>query len=140
MRFFRHVIEESSCSRHCGYHRSSVSVNLSWFHLLTVTTATVPLWLVSLYKPWAFPWYYLFGIFSSELLLLIFMGFLSSLLFIPFTAGGPCKECGSPMYFAGRHFDPLGSKKPHWKDFVIFGLFACANIVIWCALLLPPTA
>jgi hypothetical protein len=136
MRFFRHTIAEYTCTRHCGYHRSVVGANLSLFHIFAAATATVSLWLVSLCEPWHFPWYYLFSILAGELLLVFLAGFLSGLLLMPFSTRGTtlCKKCGAPMFFAGRHFDPLGSPKPHWSDMVLFVVFVGLNIVVWFAI------
>jgi hypothetical protein len=137
MRFFAQTIAEYTCTRHCGYHRSIGSANLSLFHIIAAATATLPLWLVSLRNPWNFPWYYLFYIFAVELLIVFLSGIVAGVLLGPFNVGGTriCKHCGAPMFFAGRHFDPKGSPKPHWSDVVIFGAFISTNIVIWCSLL-----
>ena len=135
MRLFGHTITEYTCTRRCGYHRSVVGANLSPFHMIAAATATVLLWLVSLCEPWNYPWYYLFSILAGELLFVFVAGLLSGLLLMPFTAGGTtvCKKCGAPMFCAGRHFDPLGSARPHWSDIVIFGFFVGLNIVAWSA-------
>jgi hypothetical protein len=45
-----------------------------------------------------------------------------------------CKQCGAPMFFAGQHFDPLGSRAPHWTDIAILAVFVGLNISVWIAL------
>ena len=133
MRLFRQTIAEYTCKQRCGYHRSVVCATLSPFDLIAAGVATIPLWLVSLLNPWNFPWYYLFGILSGELLLIFGAGFLSSVLVLPFieSADASCKQCRSPMFLAGRHFDPLGSSKPHWSDIVILIVFVGLNVAVW---------
>ena len=133
MRFFRHTIAEYTCTKHCGYHRSVICPTVSPFDLIATTVAAFPLWLVSLFEPWHFPWYYLFSIFAGELLLVFAAGFLSSFFLMPFTSAGTtsCKKCRAPMFLAGRHFDPLGSPRPHWSDIVLFVVFVGLNIVVW---------
>jgi hypothetical protein len=139
MRFFSHTIAEFTCTKHCGYHRSTVWANLSRFHLIAAAVAAVPLW-VALFCKWHLPWYYLVSVFAGELLLIYAAGFGSSLVlqpFLPLFTGGTtkCRQCGSPMFLAGRHYDPLGSIAPHWSDYVIFTVFVALNIGIWVALL-----
>ena len=133
MRLFRHIIAEYVCTRRCGYEFSAVCVSLSPFHIIAAAVATIPLWIVSLCSPLNLSWYFLFGIFAGELLLAFLAGFLSSILMFPFTAVGEtyCKNCRSRMVLVGRHFDPLGSKKPHWKDIFIFGVFIILNVALW---------
>ena len=134
MRFFRHTIAEYTCTKHCGYHRSVIGANLSFFHVLAAATATVPLWLFSLREQ--FPWYYFVSILAGELLLVFLAGFLTSFLLMPINSAGTalCKKCGAPMFFAGRHFDPLGSPRPHWSDIVVFVVFVGLNIAVWIGL------
>lgn len=133
MRFFRHVITEYTCTKHCGCHRSVISPTLSPFNLIAATAAAFPLWLVSLSEPWQFPWYYLFSILAGELLLVFAAGFLSTPFLMPFASAGTtvCQKCRAPMFCAGRHFDPLGSARPHWTDVVLFVVFLALNIVVW---------
>jgi hypothetical protein len=133
MRIFRHTIAEYTCIKHCGYHRSVTSASMSPFHWITATTAAIPLWIASLSKPWHFPWYYFFRILAGELLLLYLSGFIASFLLIPFTSAGIllCKKCVAAMSFAGRHFDALGSSKPHWSDFAVSVVFVALNILVW---------
>jgi hypothetical protein len=135
MRFFRHTIAEYTCARHCGYHRSVVGATLSPVSIIAATVATIPLWVVSILNPWSFPWYYFFSIFAGELLMMFLAGFTCSFLLGPFAASGTttCKQCGAPMFFAGRHFDPLGSKMPHWSDIVILVVFVGWNVAVWFA-------
>jgi hypothetical protein len=135
MRFFRHTIAEYTCTKHCGYHRSVMGANLSLFHVIAAATATVPLWVLSLREH--FPWYYFISILAGELLLVFLAGFASSFLLMPFVTAGTalCKKCGAPMFLAGRHFDPLGSPRPHWNDIVVFAVFVGLNIVVWVALM-----
>ena len=134
MRFFSHTIAEYTCTKHCGYHRSVSGANLSLFHLIAAATATVPLWVLSLRED--FPWYYFVSILAGELLLVFLVSIASSFLLMPFITAGTtlCKKCGAPMFFAGRHFDPLGSARPHWGDMVIFVVFVGLNIAVWVAL------
>ncbi len=132
MRYFRHTIAEHPCTKHCGYVRSDVETNMSLFHLIAAATAAVPLWLFSVHE--GFQWYYLVSIFAGELLLVFISGFLSMFLMLPFTIVRQvkrCPKCGAPLAFAGRHFDPLGSRRPHWGDIVIFVVFIALNIAVW---------
>jgi len=132
MRLFSHTIADYTCSQHCGYHRSIVAANLSYFHLFAAAGAAISLWVISLGDPWHLPWYYLFCILAGEFVLLILIGLATSLLLMPFTMRGTqvCKNCGKLMFLAGRHFDPLGSSKPHWSDIVMFAIFVTANVTI----------
>ncbi len=154
MRYFRHTIAEHPCTQHCGYKRSDVDANMSPFHLIAAAAATVPIWLFSLHE--GFEWYYLVSILAGELLLLFASGILSSILIPPIAAIGfvigaiwglitkrpmalrgkigRCPNCGSTLFFAGRHFDPLGSKHPHWTDIVIFIAFIALNVTVWVCL------
>src|SRR5665213_1882203 len=132
MRCFRHTIAEYTCLKHCGYHRSVVGANWSLFHLITAATATVPLWLFSLYVQ--FPWYYFISILAGELLLIYLAGFFAGFLLLPFRGTFRCKQCGAPMSLAGRHFDPAGSLRPHWSDIVILVVFIGLNIAVWISL------
>jgi hypothetical protein len=104
--------------------------------MISAVIAALLLWVVFSAKTWRFPWYYFFSILAGELLLIFAAGFLSSFLLLPFTARGTtlCKECGASMFFAGRHFDPLGSPRPHWTDVVIFIVFIGVNVAFWFAL------
>jgi hypothetical protein len=86
MRYFRHMIAEYACVKHCGYHRSVALANWSLFHLIAAATATVPLWLFSLYEQ--FPWYYIVSILAGECLLIYCAGFLSSFMIWPFRVCG----------------------------------------------------
>ncbi|MEN6306620.1 MAG: hypothetical protein ABFD91_02590 [Anaerohalosphaeraceae bacterium] len=132
MRLFSHTIADYTCSQHCGYHRSIAAANLSYFHLFAAAGAAIPLWIISLGDPWRLPWYYLFCILAGELVLLILVGLAAGLLLMPFTMRGTqvCKNCGAAMFLAGRHFDPLGSSKPHWSDIVMFAIFVAMNVMI----------
>jgi hypothetical protein len=140
MRFFRHTIAGYGCTKRCGYHRSVISPSLSPFHVIAAATATVPIWIVTLREPWSFPWYYLFGIFAGELLLVFVAGFIPSVVLTPFSPSPlrHCRKCGAQMFFAGQHFDPLGSRTPHWKDVVIFVIFIGLNVMVWHALMHTP--
>jgi hypothetical protein len=134
MSFFRHTIAEYTCTKHCGYHRSVIGANMSAFHLLAAAVAAIPLWVFSLHEE--FPWYYFVSILAGELILVFMAGFLTSFLLMPlFTAGTTlCKNCRSPMFFAGQHFDPAGSDRPHWSDIVIVVFFIGLNVAVWIAL------
>ena len=135
MRVFRHTIAEYTCTKHCGYHRSVVGANMSFFHLGAALIAAVPLGLLLLHE--RLPPYCLVGILADELLLLFGAGFISSWLLMPFDVAGTvlCKHCQAPMFFAGRHFDPKGSPRPDWSDIVIFVAFIALNVVVWTVLL-----
>jgi hypothetical protein len=136
MRFFRYIITDYTCKQHCGYVRSLVNPALfSPFVLIVAAAATVPWWVVSLGDPWRCPWYYVFNILAGELLLWIFAGLLSSILLISYSAKGTkvCPKCGATMFFAGRHFDPAGSARPHWSDLVIVAVFLGVNIFVWAS-------
>ena len=136
MRYFRHTIAEHPCSKHCGYCRSDVETNMGPFHLIAAASATVPLWLFAIHE--GFPWYYLVSILAGELLLVFASGFLSMFLSAPFTIVRQvksCPNCGAPLAFAGRHFDPLGSLRPHWSDILIFVVFVVLNIAVWVSLI-----
>ena len=135
MRYFRHTIAEHPCSKHCGYCRSNVETNMSPFHLIAAAVATVPLWLFSIRESW--PWYYLVSILAGELLLVFVSGLLSMFLTAPFTIfrqARSCPNCGAPLAFAGRHFDPIGSQRAHWSDMVIFVVFIGLNAAVWISL------
>src|SRR6267142_1379497 len=123
MRFFSHTIAEYVCAKHCGYNRSVIGANFSWFHRIAAAIATIPLWIASFFGPLHLPWYYLFSIFAGELLLVYASGFICSFLSAPFNGAGHCKKCRAPMVLCGRHFDPLGSKNSHWTDKIIFIVF-----------------
>jgi hypothetical protein len=132
MRFFRHIIAEHPCSKQCGYCRSDIEPNMSPFHLIAAAIATVPLWLFSIHEN--YPWYYLVCILGGELLLVFVSGILSSIFMLPFTIPNQaksCPKCGAPLFFAGRHYDPLGSERPHLSDIVIFVVFVALNIAVW---------
>lgn len=108
---------------------------MSPFHLIAAAAATVPLWLFAIHED--FQWYYFVSILAGELLLVFFSGFLSMFLLAPLTIvrkARSCPKCGAPLGFAGRHFDPLGSERPHWSDLVIFVLFIALNIAVWISL------
>ncbi|MFZ2642308.1 MAG: hypothetical protein WA117_15020 [Verrucomicrobiia bacterium] len=134
MRFFSHTIDEYTCTKHCGYHRSVPGANLSLFHVIAAATATIPLWVLSLRED--FPWYYFISILAGELLLVLLAGIASSFLLTLFMTAGTsvCKKCSAPMFFAGRQFDPLGSSRPHWTDIVVFVVFVALNVAVWVAL------
>jgi hypothetical protein len=137
MRFFRNVIAEYGCTNRCGYHRPVITPTVSAFHVFAAAAATVPLWLVTFLGRWRFPWYYVFCIFAGELLLVFAAGFILSIALMPFSHPelGYCGKCGARLFFAGRHFDPSGSRTPHWKDIVIFVIFIGLNVAVWHALL-----
>jgi len=82
-------------------------------------------------------WYYLFQILAGELLLIFLSGFMSTFLLLPFTFWRTrhCPECGAPTFFAGQHFDPLGSPRPHWSDIIVFVVFVSCNVVVWIKIL-----
>src|SRR2546423_6230627 len=127
MRFCSHITSDYACTRHCGFHRSIVTPNLSLFHITAAAMATVPLWVLSLQA--TFPWYYVVSIFACEILLVFLAGLVSTFLlslFLPSTT--ICKKCGAPLFFAGRHFDPSGSPKAHWTDITIFAIFLLMNL------------
>ena len=133
MRFFQHTVAEYVCAKRCGNHRSSPSPNFSAFHLAAAAIAALALSLLFSRYPWFMPWYDSFGIFGCELLLIYLASFLANLLFIPFTFRDTsiCTACGAPMILVGRHFDPKGSRLPHWTDLAIFAVFVALNIALW---------
>jgi len=133
MRLFAHITAEYSCSKKCGNHLSVIGPKWSPFYVIVAFVAAVPWWLVLIRDPWDVPRYYLLNIFAGELLLFYPAEYFSSLARTIFLARpmNKCSKCGAPMFFAGRHFDPLGSKKPHWTDIVLFVLFIIENIIIW---------
>jgi hypothetical protein len=102
--------------------------------MLAAMIATIPFLIFAIREH--FPWYSYVGIFAGELLLVYVSGFISSVFLLPLIAlrTSWCKDCGAPMLLAGRHFDPAGSVKPHWSDFVIFVLFVGLNIATWIEL------
>jgi hypothetical protein len=108
---------------------------MSPFHLIAAAVATIPLFLFSIHEDFA--WYYFVSILAGELLLVFLSGFLSMILLAPFTIVRQvrsCPKCGAPLGFAGRHFDPLGSQRPHWSDIMIFVVFIALNIAVWVSL------
>jgi hypothetical protein len=134
MRFFGHTIVEYTCNERCGYHLSIPCSNFSKYHLLVAGVATIPLWLMFLREPWRFPWYFLFCILAGEIMLFFLIGFFLSFFFLmPWTSirTRRCKKCGAPMFMAGSHFDPKGSKLPNWDDIIMFFAFVGINIAIW---------
>lgn len=131
---FRHVTAEYTCTR-CGHVRSVVSPAFSPFFAILAAAATLPLWLVMQREPWGLPWYYVVCIFAGELLLVFGAGFLTSFLMMFDSVGTVlCRDCRAPMFFAGQHFDPLGSRIPHWKDIALFVVFTGLNVAVWLAL------
>jgi hypothetical protein len=132
MRLFRHTIAEYRCTK-CGHARSIVTPHLSPFSGIAAGAATVPIWLVNLRDSLGFPWYTLPGIFAGELLLVFFAGLLLSIPLAFYHGIGTrvCRDCGGPVVFGGRHFDPLGSRWPHWTDIVILVVFAGLNTAGW---------
>ena len=132
MRYFRHTIAQFICVKHCGYHRSDVEGNWSVFHFGAAVTATVPLWIASLYQQ--FPWYYVVSLLAGELLLMFGAGFLASLVLLAFRGARRCKQCGAAMVLCGRHFDPAGSAKPDLGDVVVFVFFVGLNVAAWVVL------
>lgn len=137
MPLFQQTIAEYTCTKRCGYHRSVAGANLARFDLTVAVVAALPLWLYLLCSSWRFPWYSLISVLAGELLLLILAGFLHSIFLAPFTTGGAgiCKKCGAPMFLAGRHFNPLGSTKPHWSDISVLVIFAAGNVCVWANVL-----
>jgi len=139
MPLFSHVIAEHCCTR-CKHRRPDTTPTLAGFDLIVSGVAAVPFWVVSLRAPWNFPWYYVVSIYAGELLLIFIAGFLTSFVMIPLTAikhwkdRRGCRICGAPMRFVGRHFDPAGSRYPHWSDMVIFSVFVGLNFALWIAL------
>jgi len=135
---FQQTIAEYTCAKRCGYRRSVGGANVALFHWGAAMTAALPLWIYSMGEPLHFPWYYFVSVLAGELLLVIVAGLVSGLALAPFTDRGTsiCKSCGAPMFFAGRHFNPAGSKKPHWSDVVIFVVFLAFNVAVWRTLLI----
>ena len=133
MRFFRHVIHEYGCEERCGYHLPITIPALCPFYYLSAGIATIPLWLRSLFEPWNLSWYYLFCIYAGELLLFFASGFILTIpnMILTEKRTKQCKKCGAPMFPAGAHFDPKGSKYPQKSDFAIFSIFAVLNIIVW---------
>jgi hypothetical protein len=131
---FRHITAEYTCTK-CGHVRSVISPSLSPFFAIMAAVATIPLWIITLREPWSFPWYYVICIFAGELLLMFGAGFLASFLLM-FDSHGTtyCRDCHAPMFFAGRHFDPAGSRIPHWKDILLVIVFIMLNVAVWFAL------
>ena len=108
---------------------------MSPFHLIVAAVATVPLWGFAIHED--FPWYYLISILAGELLLIFLSGFLAVIVTAPFAVfrnPKSCPKCRARLGFAGRHFDPLGSHKPHWTDIAIFLIFIGLNIKVWISI------
>jgi len=132
MRYFRHVIAENPCSRHCGYCRSDIETSVGPFHLIMVVVAAVALGIFLICK--GFPWYYMVGMLAGEFFMLFVSGMLSMFLSVPvilIRRVVSCPKCGAPLTFAGRHFDPLGSRLPHWSDILISVVFVALNVALW---------
>jgi len=134
MRLFSHTIAEYTCTKHCGYHRSVPGANMSRFHMIAAATAALPLWGYWMHEK--LPWYYFPSLVAGELLLVYLAGFLAGLVTAPFRGAAPsrCPQCRAPVMFAGRHFDPKGSARPHWGDIAIFGVFIALNAGVWIAI------
>ena len=45
-----------------------------------------------------------------------------------------CPKCGEPFVSTGRHFDPLGSKRPHRCDLALLASFVALNVVVCLAI------
>ncbi len=131
MRLFQQIIAEHTCSERCGYHCSVRGPMLSWFHGIAALIATVGLWVFPLHAlP---PWYCFFGVLSGELLLIYLAGIPASILvaLLSRQETRKCLQCGAPMFFAGRHFDPAGTSKPLAEDILLFAIFAGATAAVW---------
>jgi len=127
MRYFRHVTAEYSCLK-CGQRRSVIAPTLSPFFLILAAAFTLPTWVIA-FIIWRLPWYHLLGIYAGELLMIFAAGFLSS--FFLLLDSMTCPRCRKAMLLNGRHFDPLGSKRPHWKDMLLLVVFIGMNVLLW---------
>ena len=137
MRLFRRTTAEYTGARLCGNHRGVVAADFSWFDLLAAAAAAVPLWIYLLLAPWSLAWYSVFGVFAAELLLVFVTAPFATLLVMLFKVQDTniCTQCGALMFFASRHFDPLGYHKPCSDDLVILVALVAENAAIWAALL-----
>jgi hypothetical protein len=103
--------------------------------MIAAAVAALPLCVVAVRAPWYQPWYWVFLVLAGEMLLVILAGLLASIL-MAFGQGGRmrCGKCGSPMFFAGSHFDPHGSRRPRLTDGLVLALFVGLNGAVWCVL------
>jgi hypothetical protein len=126
---FSYTIAEYRCAK-CASGRSEYGVNLSIPYVIVAFITTVILSFALFRAPLSLPWYYIFGIFAGELLVLFIAGLALTLFFI--VAGSiihRCPSCGAPMTLCGRHFTK--SQKPRWNDSVLLLFFIAMNIAIW---------
>jgi hypothetical protein len=135
MNLFQYITAEYTCPK-CGGRRSVISPTLWRFYWIAAALAALPLWIASLCPPWSMPWYYGSSFLAGELLLVFLGGFLCTLVLAPFDSRGTirCRSCRAMMSFNGRHFDPLGHPRPHWKDIVLFIVFLALNVAVWLAI------
>lgn len=133
MNLFDHTTAEYGCSKHCGNSVALKGVSLSPFFGVLVLIASVS-WILLLQR---FTWKFLLSIPVVEFVLLFLVGFVLTVLWMPIEAfmTSRCGKCGAPMFLAGRHFDPAGSKRPHWTDIVISILFLAVNVTLGFCLL-----
>lgn len=131
MRIFRHVTEVYTCTK-CAHARSIDLPSLSAFSVVMVALATLPIWFAALREPWNFPWYCGAIIFAGELLVMFGAGFVAG-IFFSFDVRGKttCEHCNAPTFFAGRHFDPKGYRRPNWRDAGVTAVFLGLNVAIW---------
>jgi len=107
---------------------------MSKFFAVMAVVASLPFWLTFLRKPWSLPWYYLFCFLAGELLLLFGAGLLSGLIFSFRSTGTTrCRDCGAPMFSAGRYFNE-GTVKPLREDIEVLVCFIVLNAALWITL------
>ncbi|NLH18271.1 MAG: hypothetical protein GX455_16985 [Phycisphaerae bacterium] len=132
MNLFQFVTAEYTCPK-CGWRRSVISPTFGRIYWILCVLAALPLWIVLLGKPWNLPWYYAPSFIAGEMLLAFTSGFLVSWPLFLFDSWGTirCRSCRAMMMFNGRHFDPKGHPRPHWKDIVLIAAFLAANVALW---------
>ncbi len=112
-----------------------IEVTLSPFFFAAAAVAAIPWWTVTVTRPSDFPWYDAISIYGAELLGVFLAGLCTTVFaWSDHLGSSVCRACGAPTTFRGRHFDPLGSRLPHWKDLAILAVFACLNAACWLAL------
>jgi len=119
----------------CGRARSIAQPVFSAFYAIAVLVATIPITIVMMRKPWDYPWYWVFPIIAGEILAVFMAGMLCSFAYVFVRIGTNwCRHCGGKTFFAGRHFDPAGSRDPHTADVILFAVFLALNAILWLAI------
>ena len=133
VRLYRHIKAEYTCTQ-CKRGRTLIESCISRFDLIVAACFGLPVAIVAFRSGYFSWWNSIVAVSAGELLAMYAAGFLSSIVLL-FGSRGTyrCRECGSSMLLAGRHFDPAGDSDAHYSDFLILGLFALLNVGFWIA-------